>query len=202
MQGSDEASHASLVPTLADLITARKKERGWSYAQLAHRAGDVLSAQRWQQLGTGVRIKEFPEPATLAAMADALDIDVSVVVLAAAKSTGLDVRNDLSLLAQQLPASAARLEPDARNAIVALVRAITKETQHDEEQESRTETGSAEHGRPAGGDRARRSPSMKRNKVTPLNPPNQGSDPSPGDMPPWDESKELAAFRPDPDDVE
>lgn len=126
MQGSSGQRQSSSVPTLEELISSRKSEYGWSYATLAERGGGVLSAQRWQQLGTGVRIKEFPEPSTLKAMAEALDVDISVVVLAAARSTGLDVKNDMSILAQQLPSSAADLEPDTRNAIVALVRAITK----------------------------------------------------------------------------
>jgi transcriptional regulator with XRE-family HTH domain len=147
------------VPTLEELISTRKAERGWSYAALADRAGGVLSAQRWQQLGTGVRIKEFPEPATLRAMAEALDMNISAVVLSAARSTGLEVKNELPILAQQLPASANSLEPDVRNAIVALVRAITKGQANDEDQEPGTEARGEELGG-AGGRSKGRTPPM------------------------------------------
>jgi len=119
------------VPTLADLIQAQKTARGYSYRVLEARANDVITAQRWQQLGTGVRIREFPEPATLQAMADALEVDVASVVLAAARSIGLPVKRSAeSDLAAMLPASAALLTDEQRDAILALVRSITRGVSH------------------------------------------------------------------------
>lgn len=116
------------MPTLAELITQQKQRNGASYRTLEDRAGSVISAQRWQQLGTGTRINEFPEPATLQAIADALQVDIATVVLAAARSIGLKVRRrSESDLAAMLPASAARLTGEQRDAILALVRAITRE---------------------------------------------------------------------------
>lgn len=116
------------MPTLSELITEQKQRRGFSYADLENRADSAIRRQRWQQLGTGVRIKEFPEPATIEAMAKALDVDVAVVVLAAARSIGLDVkRGAQSDLAAMLPYSANKLTADQRAAIVALVRAITED---------------------------------------------------------------------------
>lgn len=112
------------MPTLADLIQRRKAARGWSYREIAARGNDVISAQRWQQLGTGVRLREFPEPSTLAGMADALEVDVSAVLLATAKSLGLDVRRHQSELATMLPSSAGELTPDQRDAVLAVVKAM------------------------------------------------------------------------------
>jgi len=115
---------ASAVPTLADLISARKTERGWSYQQLADRAHGAVSRQRWQQLGTGVRIKEFPEPATIQAIADALEVDVTLVVLGVARSIGFAVRTQDSSLAAMLPPGADLLNDEQRNAVLAVVRAM------------------------------------------------------------------------------
>ncbi len=124
------------MPTLDELIAERKRLRGFSYADLENRAASTISRQRWQQLGTGVRIKEFPEPATLEAMATALDVDVAEVVLAAARSIGLDVkRGAQSDLAARLPSTADRLTEVQRDAIVTLVRSIT-EVQHELEDSS------------------------------------------------------------------
>jgi transcriptional regulator with XRE-family HTH domain len=115
------------VPTLSELIQERRQLRGFSYADLENRAGAVITRQRWQQLGTGVRIKEFPEPATIEAMATALDVDVAVIVLSAARSIGLDVkRGAQSDLAAMLPHSAKDLSVVQRDAIVTLVRSITE----------------------------------------------------------------------------
>lgn len=80
------------VPTLAEFIKIEKGRTGVSYRELEARSNSTISAQRWQQLGTGVRMKEFPEPTTLEAMATALNVDVTKLVLASARSLGLDVR--------------------------------------------------------------------------------------------------------------
>ncbi|MFH5231931.1 hypothetical protein [Antrihabitans spumae] len=115
------------MPTLAELITRQKDGRGWSYRNLAARADDVLTAQRWQQLGSGVRIAEFPEPATLQAIADAIEVDIAAVVLAAARSIGLDVRQQRSELATMLPVNSDLLTAQQRDAVVAVVRAIAND---------------------------------------------------------------------------
>lgn len=77
---------------LAALIVKRKQELGFTYRELEARTDGTVSSQRWQQLGTGVRIKEFPEPATLQAMASAMQVDETTVVLATAESVGLDTK--------------------------------------------------------------------------------------------------------------
>lgn len=135
LQNEKGAINALSVPTLADLIQARKAARGWSYREIAARGNDVISAQRWQQLGTGVRLKEFPEPTTVAAMADALEVDVAAVLLATAKSLGLDVQRRQSELAAMLPSTAERLTPEQRDAVLAVVRAMTptQETRNEDQ---------------------------------------------------------------------
>lgn len=113
------------VPTLAQLITEQKDLYGYSYAELAARTDHVISRQRWQQLGTGVRLHEFPEPATLAAISAALGVNVSHVLLATARTIGLPVEIDgTSDLARMMPYSARKLTVDQRNAILAVVRSI------------------------------------------------------------------------------
>lgn len=116
------------VLTLQQLIRARMDERGWSYGELEKRTGHQLTKGRWQQLGTGVRMPEFPTPKTIALIAEALDVDVTAVVLAAAQSLGLDVRRRGPDLAHLLPAGVDRLPPTMRDAILALIRAAVAET--------------------------------------------------------------------------
>jgi len=127
-------AHASTVPsipTLKELIAEKRGLRGFSYGQLEARAGHAISRQRWQQLATESRVKEFSEPATIKAMATALDADESLVVLAMAKSIGLNVDGGgaQSELAQMLPAAARTLTADQRQAILELVRVIGQQQQ-------------------------------------------------------------------------
>jgi hypothetical protein len=129
LRGKGTSSDDSDVPTLAQLITESKTDSGLSYDQLAARTDYVVSRQRFQQLGTSTRLKEFPEPATLAAVAEAIKVDVAVVVLATAKSIGLSVdmgsRSDLGMM---LPAAARNLTIAQRNALLSLVRSIVTES--------------------------------------------------------------------------
>jgi hypothetical protein len=197
LRGSEQGSQSHSVPTIADLIQARRAERGWSYRTLADRADHVFSAQRWQQLGTGVRIKEFPEPATIQAMADALEVDVASVVLAAAASIGLPVERRQSELAAMLPSNADDLTEEQRDAVLAVIRAMTpKETTHgrtEEVTEPRTQARSTEHSGEGRGGSAGRSSSMKSVKVTRLNRTNQVESLSGDDMPPPNYSQRQAA---------
>jgi len=126
VEDQDDSGNVPIVPTLADLISEKRALRGFSYTDLEHRAGNVITRQRWQQLGTGVRVKEFSEPATIRAMAAALEVDESMVVLAMAKSVGLNVElgGAQSILARMLPAVARRLTAEQRNAIVGMVRVM------------------------------------------------------------------------------
>lgn len=117
------------MPNLQQLITEQKDLRNRSYGDYERMAGYVISRQRWQQLGTGARIKEFSEPATIKAMAEALEVDVAVVVLAMAKSLGLPIESGIaqSDLAVMLPPSARNLTAEQRDAVVRLVRVFAPE---------------------------------------------------------------------------
>ncbi|MBU8834145.1 hypothetical protein [Mycolicibacterium goodii] len=127
MQAADGDSENSGMPTLAELITEQKELHGYSYAELEHRAEHAISRQRWQQLGSNVRITEFPEPATIEAIAAALNLNVSHVLLATARSIGMAVESDGSSdLARMLPRSAQKLTIDQRNALLTLIRTIVE----------------------------------------------------------------------------
>lgn len=140
------------MPNLQQLITEQKQLRGRSYGDYERMAGHVITRQRWQQLGTGARIKEFSEPATIKAMADALEVDVAVVVLAMAKSLGLPIGSGIaqSDLAVMLPPSARNLTPEQRDAIVRLVRVFAPEEEGHHVDQSRVPAdSSASSGAPA-----------------------------------------------------
>lgn len=129
MPHEQTATNRQGVPNIQQLITEQKQLRSRSYGDYERMAGYVISRQRWQQLATGARIKEFSEPATIKAMAEALEVDVAVVVLAMAKSLGLPIESGIaqSDLAVMLPPSARTLNAEQRDAIVRLVRAFAPE---------------------------------------------------------------------------
>lgn len=124
----DSTSDGGGVLTLRDLITARIDERGWSYPDLERRSGGHLTKSRWQQLATGVRVAEFPKPASLMAMADALEVDITAVILATARSLDLPVSSRGPDLAQLLPAGTDRLSARMRDSILTMIRAAVAET--------------------------------------------------------------------------
>ncbi|AKJ72203.1 hypothetical protein TPA4_38 [Tsukamurella phage TPA4] len=97
---------------------------GWSYQDLAHASGDVVSKKTFNDLVMGTP-KSWPTPATIAGIARALSIPDDAVVLAIAASLGVPVRAHPSLLAMQLPASADLLTPSERSHIIGLVKALT-----------------------------------------------------------------------------
>jgi len=118
-------------PTLRSLIRARMSERGWSYADLERESGRALSRGRWQQLGSAAAQQKFPNPDSLKIIADVLQIDVSSVVLAAARAVGLDVPAPGSEFANLLPAGTERLSGPMRHALLTLIRAAVAESTGD-----------------------------------------------------------------------
>jgi hypothetical protein len=112
------------VLNLQALVRTRMDERGWGYADLARRSGDRLTRGRWQQLGTGVRLNNFPEPGNLAAMADALEVDVTTVILATARSLGLPAHRRGPDFAHLLPAGIDQLPEGLQLALLTMIRAI------------------------------------------------------------------------------
>jgi hypothetical protein len=110
-------------PTLQELVRTRTDEHGWSYSDLERRSGRSLSRGRWQQLGSGVPQRKFPDPTSLEIIAAVLDVDVTTVVLAAARTVGLDTRQQGSGLAHLLPPGTDRLSTRTRDALLTVIRA-------------------------------------------------------------------------------
>lgn len=114
-------------PTLHQLIRLRMEAHGWSYSDLERRSDRALSRGRWQQLGSGVEQKKFPDPTSLTVIAQVLDVDITTVVLAAAQAVGLDARPQDSGLARLLPPGTGQLSEQMRDAILTLIRAAVAE---------------------------------------------------------------------------
>lgn len=127
MTAKDPTGDGGAVLTLQELIQARRDERGWSYADLEVRADHKITRGRWQQLATHVRMKAFPERDNIPIIAAVLEVDETTVVLAAAKSLGLDVRWRGPDLAQLMPAGTDQLSEAVRDAILAVIRATVSE---------------------------------------------------------------------------
>jgi hypothetical protein len=108
---------------LAQLIDATKGDR--SYETLARAAGGAPGAKRWHQLATKP-IKNFPDPPTVRAVSKALGVTEAVVVLAAARSLGLDASGSDSLLATLLPSRAGQLTPKQVAAVRQVVMAMVE----------------------------------------------------------------------------
>jgi transcriptional regulator with XRE-family HTH domain len=113
--------------SLADLIRRRMSERGWSYADLERESGRALSRGRWQQLGSGAPQRKFPDPASLQIIAGVLEVDITTVVLASARTVGLDAHTRGSDLASRLPAGTDQLSEHMRDAILTLIRAAVSD---------------------------------------------------------------------------
>lgn len=128
MTDQDTTGDGDSVLTLQQLVRARMDDRGWSYSDLARRSGDRLTRGRWQQLGTGVRMKSFPEPDNLVAMADALEVDVTSVLIACAQTLGIDARRRGPDLAVLLPAGTDRLSERMRDGILTIIRAAVADS--------------------------------------------------------------------------
>ena len=109
---------------LQELIAACKDGR--SYDDLEKASGGSPTSARWQQIATKVDPK-FPDPKTIRAMARALSVTETTVVLAAARSLGLTIPlADASRLAELLPPSAARLTKMQIAAVRQVVRAMVE----------------------------------------------------------------------------
>jgi len=103
--------------------------QGWSYSDLERQSDRALSRGRWQQLGSGLQQKKFPDPASLLVIARVLEVDITTVVLAAAQAVGLAVTPVGSGdLARLLPPDTDRLSERMRDAILMLIRAGVAES--------------------------------------------------------------------------
>jgi hypothetical protein len=77
--------------SLHDLVRTGMHDHGWTYSDLERASGRALTRGRWQQLGAGVAPRKFPDPESLLVIAGVLEVDITTVVLAAARSVGLAV---------------------------------------------------------------------------------------------------------------
>lgn len=107
---------------LAGLIRRLKGDR--SYERLAELSGGAISRQRWQQLGAAKSSQGMPDPATLHAVASVLGVPERVVVLAAARTAGLDVGPDGGSLSALLPPHVDRLTDRQVSVVLAVIREL------------------------------------------------------------------------------
>lgn len=99
-------------------------DRGATLQSLEKASGGVVKYQRWGQLSRGQRLNEFPEPATLRAIAKALGITETMAVVSTAKALGLDVSRRGSAFGQRLPAAADALPADVQSALITLIERV------------------------------------------------------------------------------
>ncbi|MGO2361181.1 MAG: hypothetical protein ACTH6N_08615 [Brachybacterium tyrofermentans] len=127
-------------PKLQALVADRKGDR--SYEQLAALSGGRLSRARIQQIATR-DMKAFPDAATLAGLAQALDVPVQEVVLASARSLGLEVRGGASGDALLVPGGRLLSTP-AQDALLTMARELSKAGARDDQREAEVVAGDAQ----------------------------------------------------------
>lgn len=108
---------------LSELIRATKGDR--SYDKLEEAAGGKPTAARWQQLATAAQ-RNFPDPPTIQGMAKALGVAEKVVVLAAARTLGLDATERESQLVALLPPGADHLSLAQIDAVRHVIRVMAE----------------------------------------------------------------------------
>lgn len=111
------------VLTLSKLVSDRMRERGWTLGDLVAHRRNTLSKSRWQQYATGARLKNVPDTGNLLAISEVLEVDVTTVILAAARQVGLGVRRRGSDFSALLPTGVDELPESMRDAILAIIRA-------------------------------------------------------------------------------
>lgn len=111
-------------PDLSGLIRAHQERTRESYRAMARRSGDLLHHQSLQGWAAGPP-KAFPKKReTFEQLAQVLDTDVTTVVLAFARSLGLDVRSSGPGAARVLPPDAERLTGRQRAVLLSVVDAM------------------------------------------------------------------------------
>jgi transcriptional regulator with XRE-family HTH domain len=120
------------VNPLQRLIRQRLQERGLSYGEVARRGG--LPRSTLYTLATTLNLARPPRPATIDALAQGLDVPVSVVRAAAAEATGLHYYDEApsgrprpdDQERELLIASIDELSSEDRRHVVALVESLRK----------------------------------------------------------------------------
>ena len=115
------------MPTISELVEQRRRFLDLSYRELAERSGRAgwhVNHQTIQALAVK-EPREWPKkPETIKGLAEALDVPEHLVVLAFARSFGLDVKIERSRLASLLPSDASALPSRVQDSIALLVRAL------------------------------------------------------------------------------
>ena len=127
------------VNPLQRLIQQRLREQNWSYGQVARRGG--LPRSTVYTLAITRNLARPPRPATIDALARALDVPVSAVRAAAAESTGLHYYDEQSFGQRRdgeqerdlLIASIDELSPEDRQHVAALVESLRNRAGRDQE---------------------------------------------------------------------
>jgi transcriptional regulator with XRE-family HTH domain len=123
------------VNPLQRLIQGRLSERGWSYGDVARRAG--LPRSTVYTLATTRNLVRPPRPATIDGLARGLEVPVSVVRAAAAESTGMHYYDEPADGPRGVPgdqerelliASIDELSPEDRRHVAALVESLRNRT--------------------------------------------------------------------------
>lgn len=122
---------------LQRLIRQRMRERGWSYGNVARRG--CLPRSTVSTLAATRNLTRPPRPATINALAEGLDLPVSVVRAAAAESTGLHYYDQAPARQQEgdqerdlLIASIDELTPEDRRHVAALVESLRNKASRDQ----------------------------------------------------------------------
>ncbi len=127
---TDAAAVEQALNPLQRLIQQRMRERGWSYGEVARRAG--LPRSTVSTLAATRNLGRPPRPATIDALAKGLDVPVAAVRAAAAESTGMHYYDEAPA-GQQNPgdrerelliASIDELTPEDRRHVAALVESL------------------------------------------------------------------------------
>jgi hypothetical protein len=120
---------------LQDLVTTLKGDR--TYEQLEDATGGVVKAQRWNQIANGIRVREFPKPVTIEAMAAVLGCDIEVLLLAFARAVGMDVHKRRSNFIDMLPPSVENLTDRQKSFIISAIRAMNDDGDQKGDQKKR-----------------------------------------------------------------
>lgn len=108
------------VPDLPSLIRD-KLSAGATLQSLEVASGGVVKYQRWGQLSRGERLSEFPRPDSLVAMAKALGQTETMIVIAAARSLGMQVDRRGTAFGQRISAGADQIPRRVRSALLHLI---------------------------------------------------------------------------------
>lgn len=108
-------------PDLRRLLLDAKGDR--SYRQFAADCGGLPTEKRIQQIANGTELKAFPDKESIEGIARGTGVTVTAVILAAARSLGLEVHSGDDPDAMIL-AGANTLRPDQKAALHALARSF------------------------------------------------------------------------------